>query len=102
MREILEPWQVGVGTLGGCEAVVHAVRHWSLSFAHDADRVLARIDLSNAFNTVDRQEILASVRDFAPSLVPWADWTYGFSSHLVIDKQYISSQRGVQQATRWV
>ena len=70
MREILEPWQVGVGTPGGCEAVVHAVRHWFLSYHRSPDRVLARIDLSNAFDTVDRQEILASTRELAPSLVP--------------------------------
>ena len=97
MREILEPWQVGVGTPGGCEAVVHAVRHWFLSFWQDTDRVLARIDLSNAFNTIDRQEILASIREFAPSLAPWVDWTYGASSHLQLGMHHISSQRGVQQ-----
>ena len=68
MREILEPLQVGVGTPGGCEAVVHAVRHWLLMFWQSTDRVLARIDLSNAFNTVDRQDILASIREVAPSL----------------------------------
>ena len=97
MRDILEPWQVGVGTPGGCEAVVHAVRHWFLSFAQSTDRVLARVDLSNAFNSVDRQEVLASTRELAPSLVPWVDWTYGAASHLIMDGQYLASQRGVQQ-----
>ena len=27
-RSLLEPFQVGVGTGGGCEAVVHVVRKW--------------------------------------------------------------------------
>ena len=41
---ILEPLQVGVGTPGGCEAVVHVVRKWFSRFSGDLDRVLASLD----------------------------------------------------------
>ena len=54
VRSILEPVQVGVQTKFGCEAVVHATRQWTHTFRDDPDRVLALVDLSNAFNCVSR------------------------------------------------
>ena len=54
-RSLLEPFQVGVGTGGGCEAVVHVVRKWLGIHVSDRRRVLAKIDLESAFNTLDRQ-----------------------------------------------
>ena len=96
-QELLEPWQVGVGTSGGCEAVVHVCRRWLAQHSDDADRVIAQIDIKNAFNSLDRHEILASCREFFPSLTPWVDWTYGANSVLFLGTEEISSQRGVQQ-----
>ena len=55
VKNILEPCQVGVGTAGGCEAVVHLARGWLEKHSSDSDRVLAQLDLTNAFNCLDRQ-----------------------------------------------
>ena len=96
-RALLEPLQVGVGTPGGCEAVVHVVRKWLGLHACDRQRIIAQLDLANAFNTLDRQAILEVTREFMPSLTPWVDWSYGVDSPLYLGKEVLSSQRGVQQ-----
>ena len=45
VREYLEPLQVGVGTQGGAEAVVHVVRQWLGRHGGDTDRVVGMLDL---------------------------------------------------------
>ena len=97
IRSILEPVQVGVQTKFGCEAIVHVTRQWSHTFRDDPDRVLALVDLSNAFNCVSRGAVLSAVRTHFPWLAPWADTCYRFHSNLVIGDSLIRSQRGVQQ-----
>ena len=97
IRSILEPVQVGVQTKFGCEAIVHVTRQWSHTFRDDPDRVLALVDLSNAFNCVSRGAVLSAVRTHFPWLAPWADTCYRFDSNLVIGDSLIRSQRGVQQ-----
>ena len=46
--------QLGVGVRMGCEAAVHAVREFTDLHAGTPDHVVAKLDLSNAFNTVRR------------------------------------------------
>ena len=93
----LEPVQVGVGTPGGAEAVAHVTRQWFERHAQDADHVLVKDDMENAFNVDDRQSILEAVREFFPSLAPWADFTYDGASALHLGQHRIPSRRGVQQ-----
>ena len=93
----LRTLQVGVGTPRGAEAAVHAVRQWTERHATDPHRILVKLDLENAFNSVDRMAILAAVREVAPSLAPWADFVYGEMSTLWLDGRQVPSQRGVQQ-----
>ena len=59
--------------------------------------MLASLDLENAFNSLDRHEILDAPRELMPSLAPWVDWCYGEDSMLVFDSVSLPSQRGVQQ-----
>ncbi len=96
-RERLEPLQVGVGTPGGAEAVIHVVRNWCSRHHADPNRVLLKVDVENAFNSVDRQAILEAVREFSAALVPWADFTYANDSTLILGHERVSSRRGVQQ-----
>ena len=84
-RTRLEPVQVGVGTKAGAEAIVHAGRQWMQRHSTDTHRVLVKLDLSNAFNCVDRQALLNSVRTTFPELATWADFSYGGSSGLWMD-----------------
>ena len=55
------------------------------------------MDIENAFNSLNRQEILAATRELFPSLAPWVDWSYGETSFVRIGDARISSERGVQQ-----
>ena len=55
------------------------------------------MDIENAFNSLNRQEILAATRALFPSLAPWVDWSYGETSFVRIGDARISSERGVQQ-----
>ena len=57
MRSRLEPLQVGVGTPRGAEAAVHAARQWTERHAADPHRILVKVDLENAFNSVDRMAV---------------------------------------------
>lgn len=97
VRNHLEPLQVGVGTKSGCEAVVHTVRQWVGRNHSDGDCVLALLDISNAFNTVDRTEVRRAVRRVVPELTPWVDFCYGAASHLLLGGHRVTSARGVQQ-----
>jgi hypothetical protein len=58
--QLLAPLQLGVGTPLGCEAILHPVN--TVFAAHGGDSLLAllKIDLSNAFNVVSCDAILAA------------------------------------------
>ena len=98
VREHLEPLQVGVGTQLGTEAVVHVVRQWLGRHNADTSRVLATMDLSNAFNCLDRSAFRQAVRRVVPSWAPWVDFCYSESSPLFLGRAHtLESARGVQQ-----
>ena len=67
--EELQPTQIGVGVLGGAEAVVYATRRLMSSLTHN--HVFVKLDFPNAFNSVRRDTILANVALKMPKL-------YGF------------------------
>ncbi len=97
LRAHLEPLQLGVGSQLACEAIVHVVRQWLARHAADRSRCLVKMDLSNAFNCVDRSAVLASVRRVVPELAPWADYCYKVPSRLILGGGVLLSERGVQQ-----
>src|SRR5208283_1894176 len=65
MGDLLRPRQVGYGTRGGAEAVVHLTR----AFIHTegaVERVLLKLDFRNAFNTIRRDVLLQRVKSYIP------------------------------------
>lgn len=96
-RERLAPLQVGVAVPGGAEAAVHASRQWWTRNLGDRQKVFVKLDLSNAFNTLDRQAMLQVIHEEFPCLAPWADWCYQCPSLLHLGKKKIRSECGVQQ-----
>ena len=101
-RAVLEPIQLGVKTPNGCEAIIHATRQWFHAHRLIPSKTAVSVDISNAFNTVNRSAVLQSVRTHFPSLAPWVDCCYRHDSHLftgsdAASDQVISSSRGVQQ-----
>ncbi|KAF2881323.1 hypothetical protein ILUMI_24853 [Ignelater luminosus] len=94
--EFLRPKQLGYGTKRGCEAAVDCCR----IFIHqntDTPKVLLKIDFRNAFNTVERNEMLKCVKDRIPKLYNILFQCYSKSSQLFFGEKRILSQVGAQQ-----
>ena len=64
LREMLSPIQLGVGVKGGCEAAVHATRRFLLSMPDSS--VVAKLDFTNAFNSIRRDSMLETVTLHVP------------------------------------
>ena len=85
------PLQLGVATPLGTEAIIHAVRQWLVRNTGSATKVLLKVDFENAFNVLDRPELLRQVRAHLPGLAPWVEWRYGAHSRLLCDGAWAST-----------
>ena len=65
--------------------------------ASGIDKVLVTVDLSNAFDSIDRPAVLTAVWRVAPDLAPWCGFCYEAKSSLCLGGQELNSERGVQQ-----
>ena len=61
------PVQLGFGTRGGCEAAAHAARTYLKNLRED--EVVVKLDMSNAFNSVNRGHFLSVIKKMS-SLFP--------------------------------
>ena len=96
-RAYFWPAQVGVAVPGGAEKAIHSVRAWVHRHSEAADKVLLKLDFSNAFNCVSREAVLSQARTHFPALARWAAWCYREPSRLQFGDRVISSSSGVQQ-----
>jgi len=89
------PHQLGVGTPGGCEAAVHSARRYleALPQGH----VLVKLDFTNAFNSIHRNDMLLAVHSRIPELYAFCRSAYSQPSHLFFGSYTISSEEGAQQ-----
>ena len=55
------------------------------------------MDLTNAFNTVEREPILSYLAEEFPEALPWAAWSLCSEAPLLSADQIVSSRTGVQQ-----
>ena len=90
------PSQCGVGVEGACETVAQGLQQFVRNHV-SVDWALLQLDLSNAFNSLDRRAILDEVRHRVPLLFGWAQTCYASHSHLFVQGHLLSSQQGVQQ-----
>ena len=95
LADKLLPFQLGVNTPGGCEAVVHATRRFLSKMA--ADDIVVKLDFSNAFNCLRRDVMLQTVADDLPYLYRFCHLAYGAQTMLRFGEHTIWSQEGVQQ-----
>jgi hypothetical protein len=58
---------------------------------------MLKVDFSNAFNVVDRTEMIAQVYDKFPSLYRWVEYCYSHPAHLFFGTITLQSMAGVQQ-----
>eukprot|EP00759_Apiculatamorpha_spiralis_P008116 PhF_6_TR15074/c2_g1_i1/m.23702 len=97
LREVLEPLQMGVGSPMGAERIARIVENWRRANMGDKNKVLFKVDLKNAYNSISRRAVLRALEKWAPNLVPWFWTTYGPLSRLRYGTYVVNSEEGVQQ-----
>ena len=97
----LQPIQLGVGVPGGCEAVIHTAQSWA---EQHPDWVILKVDMENAFNSMDRQLFLKKIYSISELSSLWklVSLLYSADSPLYLrDRDAIVgtmlSRRGVRQ-----
>ena len=94
--EYLRPKQVGFNTKGGCEAAVHTCRSYVLK-NRKRRKIILKIDFKNAFNCVERDILLKTIKERAPSIYAFMWQCYSSTSCLFFGYEQIPSQVGAQQ-----
>ena len=89
------PRQLLVGTPGGCEAAVHASRRFLHSL--NDEKVFVKLDFSNAFNSLHRQDMLLAIRERLPEIYAYVFSSYAEPSNLFYGSFELLSSEGPQQ-----
>ncbi|KAL0860637.1 hypothetical protein ABMA27_009987 [Loxostege sticticalis] len=89
-----QPIQLGFGSKGGCEAAVHACRTY---LQNSNNKIIIKLDVKNAFNSVDRNTMLSEVKKVAPNIYPYIWQCYSCPSNLLYQSHTILSSVGCQQ-----
>ena len=95
--EELQPIQVGVGVAGGAEAAVHATRRLLANLPDN--HVFVKLDFSNAFNSVRRDTILATVAEKIPELYRFVYDSLESSTYLTTATKSSSQLKAPHRAT---
>jgi Reverse transcriptase (RNA-dependent DNA polymerase) len=93
----LLPFQVGVGTPNGAEAILHALNRYIDRDDLPDDAVVSPVDMINVFNRVHRQAFLDSVFDRFASIFGWVQYSYGTGATLFSGSETFLATAGVQQ-----
>jgi hypothetical protein len=94
----LNPHQLGVGTRSGGESIIHATQAiLSDSTIPANNKWVLQIDFKNAFNCMDRTHLFEEVREHAPGLSAFVEWSYGSKSWLFFGDHILLSETGLQQ-----
>ena len=95
MAPLLAPRQLGVGTPGGAEAIVHAT--WTFLYSASSQQILLKLDFANAFNSVRQNSILEAVALELPQLLLYVSASYESPSSLVFGGFILDFAEGIQQ-----
>ena len=95
LGEELRPVQLGVSNSGGCEATAHAARRYARDCRHR--RVLLKIDMRNAFNSLRRDSFLSVARVRTPGLYSLLWQAYSSPTRLFFGEEGFASETGIQQ-----
>ena len=69
--EWFNPLQLGIATSNGTESIVHAVRRAHQHHGNNSEYAMLLVELSNAFNLVNRKAFLKGVQEHSPALLAW-------------------------------
>ena len=95
LGEELRPVQLGVSTSGGCEAAAHAARRYARDCRHR--RVLLKIDMRNAFNSLRRNYFLSVACVITPGHYCLLWQAYSSPTRLFFGEEEFASETGIQQ-----
>jgi len=80
---------------------VHAARRLAKEFGNDPGKITLKVDFSNAFNVVDRTEMIAQVYDKFPSLYQWVEYCYSHPAHLFFGRSHCKVWLGCNRESAW-
>ena len=89
--------QVGVACPLVLEAAIHTISQYCERNAASTSKIVMTIDFHNAFNSLDRNALLAACRRDFPTLAAWASWCYSVPPRLLYNERVVNSTAGVQQ-----
>ncbi|KAJ8727191.1 hypothetical protein PYW08_015588 [Mythimna loreyi] len=89
-----QPLQLGFGSRGGCEAAVHALSTYLNS---KKGEVILKVDVKNAFNSVNRDTLLAEAKKALPEIFGFLWQCYRHPSKLLYKDNVLESAVGCQQ-----
>ena len=89
--------QVGVACPLGLEAAIHTISQYCERNAASTSKIVMTIDFHNAFNSLDRNALLAACRRDFPTLAAWASWCCSVPSRLLYNERVVNSSAGVLQ-----
>ena len=93
--ELLQPSQLGVDIPQGCEAAVHATR--SFIAQTQGEKVLLKLDVKNAFNSIRRDTVLQAAQTHLPKIYSFI-WDCCSSKKSLFHGDFrLDSATGVQQ-----
>ena len=94
----LSPIQHACSSNGGVEAAVHAVLKFiSNKIDSHNPKVIVKLYMKNAFNSVQRDHVLQTILDHTPEIAKLAILAYSKSSSVIASGHSITSSSGVQQ-----
>lgn len=97
MADLLTPLQCGVAIRSGTDGILHSISQIVDLLGDDGNYALMKVDFSNAFNNINRTQMLEQVRKFSPQLSAYVEFCYGTPSRMYFGEHFFSCSTGVQQ-----
>ena len=94
-NHLLVPLQLGAGTKGRVEAIIHAPQ--SLLSSANEYQAIVKIDFTNAFNSLRRDSMLEAMATHLPELLAYVYLSYNCQSILQFGSYLIPLAEGIQQ-----
>jgi hypothetical protein len=98
IRRRLAPRQTAIGVSNGLETLCHGTRAWLSQAKLDTQKVLLKVDISNAYNAASPELFLRETLAHMPASACFAKSVYGQPSHLILHgrAEIGACQRGQQ------
>ena len=90
----LQPVQVGVGVRAAAESVAMGVQSIVDALSHTNDWTILKVDLSNAFNSVDRLAFLKAATQYTPAAYNYLKFAYSDKAHCLWGTTSFRAKKG--------